>query len=197
MSEPRSTTHHIHEVFTQRWSPRSFTGEAIDEKTLMSFFEAAHWAPSAHNSQPWRFIYALKGSLEWEPLFAPIFPQNQIWAQNASALVLFVAQTQWIPPLMDHEVPLPYHALDVGAAAMCFSLQATMSGWDTHPIAGFDKESAHNLLGIPDLFAPLLLMAVGRRNPDISALPKELQEREKPSSRIALNELVSKGLFQL
>lgn len=196
MDNPRPTFYGIHEVFTQRWSPRALTGETLPEDTLMSFIEAACWAPSAHNSQPWRFIYAYRNTPEFEMILSTMLKQNSVWAQKASALVVFAGQSNWIPPNMDQEVTLNYRDFDVGAAAMCFSLQATFAGWATHAIAGFDKSALRTQMRVPEEFVPLLIMAVGRRNVDASALPAELRDREKPNTRYAMKDLVMKGYFK-
>ena len=97
MSE-RQTELPIDPQFLQRWSPRAFTGEVLDEATLLSFLEAARWAPSGFNAQPWRFIYARAGTPAWGPIFDTLLPFNQSWVQRASALVLVLSQTDWQAP---------------------------------------------------------------------------------------------------
>ena len=93
MSTARNAHFAIDPIFIDRWSPRAFTGEAIDEGTLFTLFEAARWAPSANNSQPWRFIYALKDSASWPGFFGLLHENNQRWAVNASVLVVLVSKT--------------------------------------------------------------------------------------------------------
>ena len=107
----RAAAHPIDPQFLQRWSPRAFTGEAIDEATLLTFLEAARWAPSGFNAQPWRFIYARAGTPAWEPLLGTLSEFNRGWAHRASALVLVLSARQWLPPgktePLPPEVPVP------------------------------------------------------------------------------------------
>ena len=89
----RVAEHPIHEQFTQRWSPRAFTDATLDKPTLLSFFEAARWAPSAYNAQPWRFLFALRGTPEFERYLSLLVEFNQGWAKHAAALVVIVSKT--------------------------------------------------------------------------------------------------------
>ena len=89
----RKADHSIHEQFTQRWSPRAFTGESMDETALLTILDAAHWAPSASNYQPWRFIYALNTTPEWDRFLGLLNESNQVWARSASALVFLFSDT--------------------------------------------------------------------------------------------------------
>jgi len=89
-SNNRESQYPIDPIFLDRWSPRAFTGEIIEEAQLLSLLDAAHWAPSSSNQQPWRFIYALKGSEHWEKFVALLVDANQEWAKNASSLIFVV-----------------------------------------------------------------------------------------------------------
>ena len=104
----RIAEHQIHEQFTQRWSPRAFTDETIDKTTLLSFFEAARWAPSAYNSQPWRFLFALRGTPDFERYLSLLVEFNQGWAKHAAALVVIVSKTTFAAPGTTEEKPAPY-----------------------------------------------------------------------------------------
>jgi nitroreductase len=115
-STPRIAEHEIHEHFINRWSPRAFTPEAIDEKTLLSFFEAARWSPSAYNSQPWRFLYARRDTPNWERFLGLLNEFNRGWAQHASALVIVVSKTTFTAPGATEESPALWHTFDTGAA---------------------------------------------------------------------------------
>src|SRR5690606_30289818 len=114
-----------------RWSPRAFTGEAIDTATLLSFFEAARWAPSAFNSQPWRFLYARRDTPQWPRFVSLLSEFNRGWAQHASALVIVLSRTT-ITGSNGEERAAPSHGFDSGAAWAYLALQATLSGWHSH-----------------------------------------------------------------
>lgn len=193
MSE-RQADHAIDPQFTQRWSPRAFTGEPIDEPTLLRFLEAARWAPSGFNAQPWRFIYGRAGTPAWQPIFDALSAYIQGWAQRASALVLVLSRTVWQQPGTDAPGPNLTHAFDSGAAWAYLALQATLSGWHAHGIGGFDRDKARANLGVPADHALHAVIAVGRRG-DKSVLPEALQARELPNQRLPLSQLAAEGRF--
>ena len=186
----------IHEQFTQRWSPRAFADEAISEDTLLSFFEAARWAPSAYNSQPWRFLYARRDTPNWERFLGLLNEFNRNWAQHASALVIVISKTTFTPPGATEEGPALWHSFDTGAAWGHFALQASISGWHTHGMAGFDQELARKTLNIPAEYALHAAVAIGKLG-DKSTLPEYLQGRETPSPRRPVSELAAQGDFTL
>lgn len=190
----RQTDYPIDPLFLNRWSPRAFTGEAVDDATLFSFFEAARWAPSAFNSQPWRFIYAKNSSDQWPAFLDLLFEFNRSWAGNASALILVLSRTTFTPPGKDQPIAMPSHAFDTGAASALLMLQASLSGWATHGIGGFDKERTRNQLNIPAHYTVESAIAIGRRA-DKSILPIGLQDKEIPSSRRPISEFVADGRF--
>lgn len=194
MSDSRTTTYPIDPLFTSRWSPRAFTGEAMPEATLMSLFEAARWAPSGSNAQPWRFIYALRDTPEWQPLFDALVPFNQTWACNASALVVVLSCTQSVPPGQSAPQPVPTHSFDAGAAWAMLALQAHIAGWPAHGIGGFDKARVRESLGVPADHAIEAMVAIGRQG-DKSILPEGLQARETPNQRQPLARMVCAGRF--
>jgi nitroreductase len=194
MSSPRNPDHKVDPLFTERWSPRAFTGETIDEPTLLRFFEAARWAPSGSNAQPWRFIYGRRGTAAWAPIFESLVPFNQEWAQRASALVVVLSRTRWVPPGKTDPQPIGTHAFDTGAAWASLAFQAHLAGWQTHGMAGFDQELARGNLGIPEDHALHAVIAIGRRG-DTAGLPDALKAREHPSDRLPVGALVSEGRF--
>lgn len=194
MTASRQTEHAIDPLFTERWSSRAFTSEAIDEPTLRGLLEAARWAPSASNSQPWRFIYARAGTPAWSPLFQTLVPFNQAWAVHAAALVLVLSRTQWQAPGKDTPQPLASHAFDAGAAWASLAFQAHLSGWVTHAMGGFDQAAARSALGIPADHALHAVVAIGRRG-DKTTLPEALQEREQPNLRLPLAAVAAEGRF--
>jgi nitroreductase len=193
MSE-RQPDHPIDPQFAQRWSPRAFTGEAIDEPTLLRFLEAARWAPSGYNAQPWRFIYGRAGTPAWAPIFEALSPYNQGWAQRASALVLVLSRSVWTPPGQDKPQDNLTHAFDAGAAWAYLALQTTLAGWHAHGIGGFDRERARASLGVPADYHLHAVIAIGRRG-DKAVLPEALQARELPNQRLPLAQLAAEGRF--
>jgi len=194
MSQPRTPEYPIADLFINRWSPRAFTAEAIDEATLLSFFEAARWAPSSYNSQPWRFLYARRDTEHW-PVFLGLLAEfNQSWAKNASALVIAISKKSFIPPGKTEAIQTGSHSFDAGAAWASLAFQASLSGWHTHGIGGFDKAKTREALAIPEDYVLEAAIAIGKQG-DKSILSTSLQEREQPSQRRPLTELVGEGGF--
>lgn len=193
---PRVATHAVDAQFLERWSPRAFTGESIPEATLLGFIEAARWAPSAYNSQPWRFLYARRESADWQRYLSLLIEFNRGWAQHASALLVIVSKTSFVPPGKSEAQPAPSHAFDTGAAWGFFALQAHLAGWHTHAMTGFDKELARRELKIPEGYEVHAMVAVGKRG-DAASLPEALQARETPSPRLALEAIAAEGDFSL
>ncbi len=184
----------IDSIFMERWSPRAFTGEAISQTELFSLIEAARWAPSAYNSQPWRFIYARRGTPHWEPFLGLLVPFNRSWVQHAAALIFVASKSTMLPPGKDAEVPAPSHSFDAGSAWACLALQGVKSGWATHGMIGLDYDEAFVTLGLPPGYRLEMAIAVGRRG-DRSVLPEGLQAREAPSGRLPLSEIAFEGGF--
>lgn len=195
MKNPRVATHEIDPQFIERWSPRAFTGEPIPEATLLGFIEAARWAPSAYNSQPWRFLYARRDSADWPRYLGLLNESNRGWAQLASALLVVISKTSFIPPGKSEEQPSPSHAFDTGAAWGFFALQAHLAGWHTHAMGGFDKERARSELNIPAGYEIHAMVAVGKRG-EAASLPELLQAREAPSPRLELDNIALEGQFR-
>ncbi len=194
MSQDRQPEYPIDPLFTRRWSPRAFTGETIPEATLLSFFEAARWAPSGFNAQPWRFIYGRRETPGWQPIFESLSDYNRGWAQRASALALVLSKARWVPPGKTEPQPNATHSFDTGAAWASLAFQATLAGWHVHGIGGFDRERARAALSIPADHAIEAVIAIGRQG-DKDLLPEALQARELPSQRLPLSRLVADGRF--
>jgi nitroreductase len=194
MPTSRQTQGPIDPLFTRRWSPRAFTGEGIDQAQLLSFLEAARWAPSSFNAQPWRFLYARRDTPAWAPLFETLSESNRGWAQRAAALVLVVSRTRWVPPGKTEAQPIASHSFDAGAAWASLAFQATLSGWHAHAMGGFDRDRARAALGVPDDHAIEAVVAIGRLG-DKSVLPEALQARETPSQRLPLSAIAAEGRF--
>ncbi|SDB91123.1 nitroreductase family protein [Paraburkholderia lycopersici] len=194
MTQPRKAEYDIAPIFTNRWSPRAFTGAAVDDETLYALFEAARWAPSANNAQPWRFIYARKDSASWPAVFGLLNENNQRWAANASVLIVLLSARTHVRPGSSEPSPLVSHSLDAGAAWASLAFQAYYAGLSAHAIGGFDRAKARIVLNVPEGYQVEVAIAVGKRA-DSSVLPRDLQEREWPTQRRPVNAFVAEGRF--
>ena len=184
----------IDEVFLARWSPRAFDDTPITEEELMGLLEAARWAPSGLNVQPWRFVYTMRGDAFWAPLVASLWAGNQVWAPKAAALVAFTTQTLFTPPGAPAPLVNPSHAFDAGSAWAHLALQATMSGWNVHAMGGFDATAAAAAIRLPADHALHAIVAIGKRGA-AEQLPEPLQAREMPSPRRPLVDSVFHGAY--
>jgi nitroreductase len=190
----RTTDHPAHRIFVDRWSPRGFAAEAIDEQDLLTFIEAARWAPSSFNSQPWRFLYALRGQPEFAVFLEPLIEFNRGWAQHAAALVYVISKKNFTPAGKTEPTISRTHSFDAGAAWANLANQAALSGFACHGMSGFDVASAQQALKVPDGFVVEIAVAIGRKG-DGAHLPASLKEREKPSPRLPVTDIASSGLF--
>ncbi len=179
-------------LILNRRSSRAMTGGTVPHAQLLSLFEAARWAPSAFNNQPWRFLYAHRDSVHW-PLFFDLLGEfNQSWCKNAGALILLIAKTTF-----DHNgESARLYAFDAGAAWENLAIEATNLGLVSHAMQGFDHVQARPALNIPEGFDPLIMIAVGHKAA-AESLPEALREREKPTLRKSLSELAFAGPFPI
>jgi nitroreductase len=194
MTQVRQPDHPINSLFVDRWSPRAFTGEPIAEPMLLSLLEAARWAPSAYNAQPWRFIYARRETASWQPIFDALVEFNQGWAQRAAALVVIVSARQTVFPGQTDAAPNAWHSFDAGAAWASIAFQATLAGWSAHGMAGFDADRLRKAAGIPDTYALETVLAIGKQG-DKALLAEGLRAREMPNGRLPLTQLAAEGRF--
>ena len=186
----RSNSYDSHELFLNRWSPRAMTGEEVDETDLMAMFEAAHWAPSAYNNQPWRFIFARRSQPEWTAFLDFLVEGNRTWCERAGALIVIVSKTTF-----DHNgKPMLTHAFDTGSAWGMMALEGARRGLVVHGMQGFDYEKARAGLGVPEGYEVQAMAAVGIMA-DRETLPTNLAEIEKPSGRKDLARLAAPGRF--
>ena len=187
------TTYLIHELMSQRWSPRAFSTQPVEEEKLQQIFEAARWAASSANVQPWRFLIARHGEASFDKLHDCLTDGNKPWTKNVPILLLSLTDTVF-PAQGDkpaRENPTAKH--DLGLAFANLSLQATELGLHLHPMAGFDKEKVKDVFGIPSPYEPVTVTAIGYLA-DSSTLPKGLREREEaPRTRKSLKEIVFEG----
>jgi nitroreductase len=175
--------------FTERWSPRAFSPQPLAEADLLSLLEAARWAPSASNSQPWLFLVATTPE-ERARFIGLLHPGNQIWAREAPALLFLLTQHR-SPSGRERESA----GFDAGAAWISLALQARKLGLYAHAMGGFDRQRVYDELQIPaEEYTVMVAIAVGRYG-DPAQLPEELQAREHPSPRKPLSELFRRGSF--
>ncbi|WEG12355.1 nitroreductase family protein [Pullulanibacillus sp. KACC 23026] len=179
----RHAEHDIDPVYLNRWSPRSFLDKEVPDEVLMRIFEAARWAPSAINLQPWRFIIA-RTEEDRKKFYSFINERNVMWCEKAPVLALLISDKED-----------PKHAFDTGTAWGYLSLQAAREGLVTHAMGGFDGDKARDVLNIPDNFDCQVVIAIGYQG-EKEALPEGLKEREQPSDRRPLNETLFEGTFK-
>jgi len=189
-SEKRTADHPIDRLFLDRWSPRAMTGEPISKEDLMSLFEAARWAPSSYNNQPWRMLYARRDTEHWQTFFDLMVEFNQSWAKDAAVLVLFISKTHFV----FNGEPSVTHSFDTGAAWENLALQGALKGLVVHGMQGFDYEGARAALNIPEGYEVEAMAAIGRPAP-AETLPEDLRSREEPSDRRKLEETICEGPF--
>ncbi len=189
-SENRKAEYPIDELFLDRWSPRAMTGEAVAEEDLMALFEAARWAPSSYNAQPWRILYARRDSEHWPTFFGLMVEFNQSWARDAAALVVFVSRTHFD----FNGEPAVTHSFDTGAAWANLALQGWLKGLVVHGMQGFDYERARTELNVPEGFQVEAMAAIGKPA-DPSTLSDDLRAKETPSDRRKLAQTICEGPF--
>ncbi|HEY4554519.1 MAG TPA: nitroreductase family protein [Bacillaceae bacterium] len=187
MEEYRQSEYEADPVFLNRWSPRAFQEKEIPENDLFSLFEAARWAPSAFNAQPWRFMIA-RTKEERERFYSFIMEGNLAWCRKAPVLALIMSKKT------TDQGPSSSHGFDTGAAWANLSIQAAKKGLITHAMGGFHREQARALLNIPEDYQLHAVIAIGYQG-DKSELPETLQEREKPSGRMSLDDILFEHEF--
>jgi len=190
-SSARHSAHPLHPLFLDRWSPRAMSGAGLSEAEILSLFEAARWAPSSGNFQPWRFLYARRDGDFWTTFMDLLVPGNRAWAERAGALVLCLSRTQ-----LEDGRPCVTHSYDTGAAWENLALQASLNNIVAHGIQGFDYERARRVLRVPEVYA-IEAMAVLGKPGNIAELPDRYQQREQPSDRRALAQTICEGPFAL
>ncbi|MBW8682731.1 nitroreductase family protein [Chitinophaga rhizophila] len=174
-----TTQNEVIDLIKNRWSPRSFSAKDISQATLETILEAGTWAPSANNSQPWRFIYALRGTAGFDKLLATLAPGNQPWAKNAAALVATIG----IRETPDTQQKNHYYMHDVGMATSYLLLQALEMEVYGHIMAGFNKQQASEVAALPANEEPVSIIALGYID-DAEKLEEPYKTRElTPRSR--------------
>ncbi len=185
MLNPADTEYKVHRLIERRWSPRAFSERKVTPDVLRRLFEAARWAPSSYNEQPWRFMVALKENEEaFKRMLSCLAQANRKWAEQAPVLMLSVTKLHFDK---NHK-PNPHAFHDVGLAMGNLILEATDLGLYVHQMAGFDSEKAIALFDIPAGYQPVAAMALGY-------VDEEEADTDKERKRRPFDEFVFKGKF--
>ncbi len=191
MDKPSKNTYPINDLVKNRWSPRAFSETAVEEEKLKSLFEAARWAPSAFNEQPWRFIIGQKGSETYDKILQSLVEWNQQWAGKAPVLVLNIAAKTF----SHNGKPNATAQYDLGQAVALMLTEAVNQGLISHEMSGFDAEVAARLLLIPDNFQAVSVTAFGYYG-DANSLPEDMLKSElEERKRKNIDEIVFTGRF--
>jgi nitroreductase len=166
------------------------SGEELADEEFLPLFEAARWAPSSYNNQPWRFVIAKRNTPEWEILFSLMGEFNQSWTKNAAVLVVVISSTNF-----EHNgKPSRTHSFDTGSAWENLALEGAFQGLVVHGMEGFDYDKAKTDLSIPEGYSVEAMVAIGKPGKK-EDLPEMLQDKETPSDRKPLKDLIFHGKF--
>lgn len=192
MQKSADFTSPVMDVIRQRRSRRAYSDKMVEPEKIRSLFEAARWAPSSLNEQPWYYVYATRDQESlWNQIFDTLKEGNKIWARNAPLLILSLARKNFIR----FDAPNPSARYDLGAANAFLSLQAAHLGLNVHQIAGFDAATAIRNLKVPEIYEPVIVMAIGYAG-DAGMLPENLKAREvAPRERYVEREFVRNSPF--
>jgi nitroreductase len=190
IEKPAETETPIHELLGRRWSPRAFSERPVEPNNLRSVLEAARWAASSRNEQPWAFLIATREDPKnFQDVVDVLMSANQAWAQKAPVLILTLAHTHWTKEGTPNRVALH----DLGLAVSNLVIQATALGLSTHQMGGFDVEAARERFHVPPGWEPVSVIALGYPG-EVDTLPEALREREMSQrQRKPLEEFVFSG----
>jgi nitroreductase len=190
MDKPAPTQYPIHDLLARRWSPHAFDSRPVEPEKLHHLFEAARWAASSFNEQPWNYIIAIKQNPEeFQQMLECLVEGNRPWASTAPVLVISVASTKFAR----NGTPNCHAFHDTGAASAHLTMQATAEGLFVHQMAGFDAQKARRTYQIPEGYDPVAAMAIGYPG-DINTLPEPLKQRTlSPRSRKPIDQFVFEG----
>ena len=184
VSEHRTPDYPVHPLILNRWSPRSYAADIpVSDEVIHTVLEAARWAPSGGNQQPWRF-YVARTPAEHEAFQSFIRPRNRLWTSKAPVLLLIGSVTK-----RASGEPLNSHAFDAGAAWATLAFQAKLLGLSTRAVGGFDQDAARSVLQVPEDIALHAVIALGYRA-GLDTLDHEFHEQEKPNGRRPLDESI-------
>lgn len=190
MNKSAAVEHPVHELIRERWSPRAFSGKPVPSAVLQSLFEAARWAPSSNNEQPWAFLVGTTDDGDSHgKILGALVEANQVWARHAPVLAVAVSELAFAKT--GHPNRNAFY--DTGAAVSQLTAEATARGLFVHQMAGFDPRKVVEAFGVPGGWEPIAAFAIGYPG-DAQALPEKLRERElAPRSRKPLSQLVMSG----
>jgi nitroreductase len=193
MNKQAENQNPLHQLLKERWSPRAFSDRPVSADDLRSLMEAARWAPSSSNGQPWFFIVAQKqNAAEFEKALSCLNPRNATWATSAPALIFAVARTEFENPDKPSKLNR-HHAYDLGQSVALLTVEATSLGLHVHQMAGISPEKVKEAYGVPEGYEIFTGVAIGYLG-DPEKLPEDLREREKaPRKRKPLNSFVFEG----
>jgi nitroreductase len=186
----RKTDYPVDPLILSRWSARAMSGKAVTPQEVGSLFDAARWAPSSYNNQPWRFLYALRDTPDWDLFFSFLVPFNQKWCALGALLGVILSKNTFDKS----GKPSRTHSFDTGAAWHNISLQGTAMGLVVHGMEGFDYDLAKERLNVPDGCTVEAMFVVGRKG-DPAQLPEEIRAKEAPGPRKPLAEIAAAGAF--
>ena len=192
MENRREKEYDCDDMFVRRWSPRSLTKEGVTKEVLMKLFEAARWAPSSYNEQPWRIIYALNGEKGWKKIYESMVEFNQSWSKTCGALLVICSNNTFSRNGKVNR----HNGFDAGSAWMSIALEAGKLGLYTHGMAGFDAEKIRESFSVPldvEIYALVAIGGLGAKED----LPAELQEKEVMSGRRSVSEFAFEGEFNI
>lgn len=189
MQKPAPTNFPVHNLIRDRWSPRAFASKPVEPAVLSSLFEAARWAPSSNNEQPWAYLVATKDDTEnFAKTLRVLVEFNAAWAKEAPVLMIAVSRLNF-----QNGTPNRNAFYDTGAATAMLSVEATARGLAVHQMAGFDHAKAKKVFEIPEDCEPIAAIAIGYPG-DPNSLPEKLRDREvAPRTRKPLSEFVMSG----
>ena len=191
MKKPASNNFPVSDLFKQRWSPRAFSERSVEKEKLQSIFEAARWAPSARNEQPWRFIVGQKGDGTWGKIFESLVDWNQQWTVRAPVMVLNLGKKVYDFQNLANET----YQYDTGQTVAMMVTEAVNQGLIGHQMSGFSPEKVIELFEIPDDYQPISVTTFGYYgNPEL--LPLEMNKSEfEERRRRPLGETVFSNKF--
>lgn len=195
VAKVRKAHYPITPLILNRWSPRAMNGEPLSDEELFPLLEAAHWAPSSYNNQPWRFLYAKRETPEWSLFFDPLIDFNKLWVKNAAVLIAAVSRNHFL----HNEKPCRTHSFDTGCAWGYLALEGSRRGLVVHGMEGFDWDLLAKNLKLDakgsGRYSVEAMIAVGKPG-TIQTLPKEIQEKEVISTRRAFSEIAYPGALR-
>lgn len=191
MEKPAPVDRPIEEVLRRRWSPRAFAPKVVEREKLLRLFEAARWAPSSSNEQPWRYVMATADEPELLEAARSVLEPRNAWATKVPVLVCVVARTTWTKD----NTPNPHGIYDTGQATGHLLVQATAMGIFCHQMSGFDVEKARAVFRIPDNHEPVAMMAIGYYGDPAILEERRRQQEFAPRARRPISEFVFSGRF--